>query len=61
MSQEKRVVRCTICGEAHITTGKDDFKHCGKKQPINEVKFIETTEIIDFFNETNKLKNYNDD
>lgn len=47
MSQEKRVVRCTICGEAHITTGKDDFKHCGKKQPINEVKFIETTEIIE--------------
>ena len=48
MSQQKqRVVRCKICGEAHITTGKNDFIHCGTKQPINEVKFIETTEIIE--------------
>ena len=47
MSQEKRVVRCTICGEAHITTGKTHFIHCDIKQEINEVKIIKTTEVVD--------------
>lgn len=47
MSQEKRVVRCTICGEAHITTGKTHFIHCNTKQEINEVKIVKTTKVID--------------
>ena len=43
----KRVVKCGICGEAHITTGKTHFVHCGTKQEINEVKIVKTTKVID--------------
>ena len=35
-----RVVKCGVCGEAHITTGKTHFVHCNTKQEIHGVKIV---------------------